>query len=123
MAEVPVPQHPQDGRMRVYRPGVYLRRLLDILTLVFLVKFTKKPLRFFGLIGAGLFGVGLLVSAILAVDKLVGAAALADRPLLILGVLLMVLGLQTGSIGLLGELIIFTHARKMRDYAVEKILK
>ena len=56
-------------------------------------------------------------------QKLLGLTALADRPLLILGVLLMVLGVQTGSIGLLGELIIFTHARKMRDYAVEKILK
>ncbi len=123
VAEVSVPQHPQDGRMRVYRLGTYLRRLLDILTLVFLFKFTKKPLRFFGLIGAGLFGAGFFVSLVLAIQKILGLTTLADRPLLILGVLLMVLGVQTGSIGLLGEIIIFTHARKMKDYTVEKVLR
>lgn len=123
VTEVDIPQHPADGRTRIYRPGVYLRRLLDILTLVFLFKFTKKPLRFFGLIGAGLFGSGFLISAVLAIQKILGLTALADRPLLILGVLLMVLGVQTGSIGLLGEMIIFTHARRIKEYTVEKILK
>lgn len=123
VTEVPVPQHPRDAGLRVYGLGVYLRRLLDILTLVFLFKFTKKPLRFFGLIGAGLFGSGLAISGVLAVQKILGATALADRPLLILGVLLMVLGVQTGSIGLLGEMIIFTHARKLKDYAIEKVLR
>jgi len=121
--EVDVPQHLADSKLRMYRPGIYLRRLLDILTVVFLFKFTKKPLRFFGLIGAGLFGVGFFISLVLAVQKLLGLVSLADKPLLILGVLLMVLGVQTGSIGLLGEIIIFTHARKMKDYAVEKFLK
>ena len=121
--EIPVPQHPRDTRTRVYKPGVYLRRLLDILTLVFLFKFTKKPLRFFGLIGAGLFGSGFLICGVLAIQRVLGVTALADRPVLILGVLLMVLGVQTASIGLLGEMIVFTHARKMRDYAIEKILR
>jgi len=121
--EVDVPQHPADSKLRMYRPGIYLRRLLDIFTVVFLFKFTKKPLRFFGLIGAGLFGAGFFISLVLAVQKLLGLVSLADKPLLILGVLLMVLGVQTGSIGLLGEIIIFTHARKMKDYAVEKFLK
>lgn len=123
VAEVAIPQHPADGRMRIYRPGVYLRRLLDILTLVFLFKFTKKPLRFFGLIGVGLFGAGFFISAVLAVQKMLGLTALADRPLLIFGVLLMVLGVQTGSIGLLGEIIIFTHARKVKEYTIDKVLK
>ncbi len=121
--ELDVPQHQADSQFRIYRPGIYLRRLLDILTVVFLFKFTKKPLRFFGLIGTGLFGVGFFISLVLAVQKLLGLVSLADKPLLILGVLLMVLGVQTGSIGLLGEIIIFTHARKMKDYAVEKFLK
>jgi len=121
--EVNVAQHVADYSMRLYKPGLYVRRLLDILTIVFLFKFTKKPLRFFGLIGAGLFGAGFLTSSVLALQKMFGMIALADRPLLILGVLLMVLGVQFGSIGLLGEIIIFTHARKMKDYAVEKFLR
>jgi len=121
--EVDVSQHQADQSTRLYKPGVYLRRLLDILTIVFLFKFTKKPLRFFGLIGSGLFAMGFGLSFFLALERLVGVSGLADRPILILGVLLMVLGVQTASIGLLGEIIIFTHARKMKDYAIEKFLK
>jgi len=121
--EVDVPQHQADRLPRLYKPGVYLRRLLDILTIVFLFKFTKKPLRFFGLIGSGLFAAGFGVSLYLALEKLLGMGALAGRPLLVLSVLLMVLGVQMASIGLLGEIIIFTHARKMKDYTIEKFLK
>jgi glycosyltransferase involved in cell wall biosynthesis len=123
VTEAAVPQHPKDMGIRVYRPGLYLRRLLDILTVVFLVKFTQKPLRFFGLIGCGLFAAGLAVSLVLTVERIMGLTALADRPLLILGVLLMVLGIQVGSIGLLGETIIFTHARRMKDYRVDQYLR
>ncbi|RMH04081.1 MAG: glycosyltransferase [Nitrospirae bacterium] len=123
IAEVEVPQHPADMKTRIYRPGVYLRRLLDILTVVFLVKFTRKPLRFFGLIAAGLFSTGFCLSLALTVQKLLGSVSLSDKPLLILGVLLMVLGVQTGSIGLLGEIIIFTHARRMKEYTIETFLK
>ena len=123
LIEIDIPQHPADGNQRIYRPGVYLRRILDLLTVVFLFKFTKKPLRFFGLIGSGLFASGFIVSSLLALEKLLGVTALADRPLLILGVLLMVLGVQVGSIGLLGEIIIFTHARKVKDYTIRRFLR
>jgi hypothetical protein len=123
VAEVDVTQHPSDRRARIRRPGVYLRRLLDIVTLAFLLKFIRKPLRFFGLVGAGLFGAGLLVCLALALEKLVAGAPLADRPMLILGVLLMVLGVQVGSIGLLGEIIIFTHSRRMRDFTIREVLR
>ena len=123
VVEKNVLQHPADCHRRVYRPGVYLRRILDLVTVTFLFKFTKKPLRFFGLIGAGLFAGGVLISGTLTVQKLLGLTALADRPLLVLGVLLMVLGVQTASVGLLGEMIVFTHARKVKDYAVKTILR
>ncbi len=123
VAEVNVPQHPTDRRTRLRGPGIYLRRLLDLVTLFFLMKFVRKPLRFFGLIGATLFGVGFMISLVLAVQKLLGLTALADRPVLILGVLLMVLGVQVGSIGLLGEIIIFTHSRRTRDYAIREVLR
>ncbi len=123
VAEVDVPQHPADRRTRLRGPGIYLRRLLDLVTLFFLMKFVRKPLRFFGFIGATLFGAGFMISLGLAVQKLLGLTALADRPLLILGVLLMVLGVQVGSIGLLGEIIIFTHSRRMRDYTIREVLR
>ncbi|GIX49594.1 MAG: dolichol-phosphate mannosyltransferase [Candidatus Tectimicrobiota bacterium] len=121
--EVDVPQHPANGRPRIYSPGVYLRRLLDLLTLVFLCRFTRKPLRFFGLLGMGLFATGFFLSLVLALQRLFFAMPLAERPLLILGVLLMVLGVQTGSIGFLGEIIVFTHSDKVSDYHIDRILE
>ncbi len=121
IAETPVQQSPRDMRRRVYGPGVYLRRLLDILTLYFLYKFTRKPLRFFGLIGSGIFGAGAILTAYLGIDRLLGVP-LANRPLLILGVLWMVFGVQLFSIGLLGEIIIFTHAREVKDYQIRELL-
>lgn len=123
ITEVPVRQSLQDKKRRIYKPGVYLRRLLDILTLFFLFKFTKKPLRFFGLLGTSLSGSGGVILVYLALYKLLGFGGIAGRPLLILGVLLMVLGVQLFSIGLLGEVIIFTHASETKDYQVKEVLK
>jgi glycosyltransferase involved in cell wall biosynthesis len=122
VVEVPFPQSSADSSFRLYGPGVYLRRLLDILTVFFLFKFTRKPLRFFGLIGAGLLGSGLLITGYLAILWLLNETALADRPLLLLGVLLMVLGVQTASLGLIGEIIVFTRARDVDEYRVGEVL-
>jgi glycosyltransferase involved in cell wall biosynthesis len=121
VAEIPVQQSPGDAKSRVFKPGVYLRRLLDILTLFFLFKFTQKPLRFFGLIGSGIFGAGAVVTCYLGIYRLLGLGGIAGRPLLILGVLLIVLGVQLFSIGFLGEIIIFTHARKTKEYTIDKV--
>jgi glycosyltransferase involved in cell wall biosynthesis len=121
VVEVPVRQSLQDTKRRVNRPGVYLRRLIDIVAFFFLFKFTKKPLRFFGLLGSGSFCLGMALTGYIAVERLFGIAS-AGRPLLILGVLLMVFGVQLFSTGLLGEIIIFTHAGSVRDYQTSEIL-
>lgn len=98
------------------------RVLLDLLAVFFLVRFTKRPLRFFGPIGAGLFGAGFALSAWLAAQKLFFRVRLADRPLLLLGVLLIVLGVQVVALGLIGEIVVYTHARDIKEYAVEEIV-
>ena len=121
--EVRVRQSRQDLKRRIYQPGIYLRRLLDILTLLFIFKFTKKPLRFFGLIGSGLFGAGAVIMAYLGIYWILKVGPIAGRPLLIFGVLLMVLGAQLFSIGLLGEMIIFTHGRDTKEYQIKEILE
>jgi len=119
--EVQVRQSQQDRFLGAYGPREYARGFLDIFTVFFLVRFTKKPLRFFGMIGVSTFGVGLLLLAYLAVARLFFDQELADRPVLLLASLLVVLGLQFFALGLLGELIIFTHARGMKDYQVEEV--
>lgn len=121
--EIPVRQSETDKKRRVNLPGICLKRLLDLLILFFLFRFTKRPLRFFGLLGSGLFGVGGLIAVVTVVFQLLGRETLVGRPFLIMGVLLMVMGVQFFSIGLLGEIIVFAHARKSKDYTVSKILE
>lgn len=122
ITEINVEQAQRDAFRRIYSPGIYIRRLLDLLTIFFLFKFTKKPLRFFGLVGTALFGLGALVTAYLVGERLFFDVALANRPALILGSLLVVLGIQIIAIGLIGEIIIFTHARELKEYKVDRII-
>jgi glycosyltransferase involved in cell wall biosynthesis len=117
--EVSVPQHPGDARTRVYRPGVYLRRLLDIAAFFFLAKFTEKPLRFFGLVGALFVGIGTALSLVLFIQRIEGQA-IANRPALLLAVLFMALGVQLVGLGLVGEIIVHLRAPHRRAYRVRE---
>ena len=120
--EVDVRQSPQDRFTGVYKPREYARGLLDIFSVFFLVRFTKKPLRFFGMAGVSTFAIGILWTAILIVQRIAFGQALADRPALLVASLLVVLGMQLFALGLLGELIIFTHARDLKDYQIARVI-
>lgn len=122
VGEVNVQQSQKDVFRRVYSPGIYLRRFLDLLSVFFLIKFTKKPLRFFGLSGLFVFALGALLSLILFIQRLFFGVGLADRPLVLVGLLLVVLGIQIIAIGLIGEIIIFTHAKELKEYTIEEII-
>jgi glycosyltransferase involved in cell wall biosynthesis len=117
--EVSVPQHPKDARTRVYRPGVYFRRLLDIAAFFFLAKFTEKPLRFFGLVGSVFLAAGGLLSVVLLVERVEGQG-IANRPALLLAVLLVALGVQLIGLGLVGEIIVHLRAPHRRAYRVRE---
>jgi glycosyltransferase involved in cell wall biosynthesis len=123
VVEVAVRQSLQDRTGGHYRLREYAHRALDLLTVLFLVRFTKKPLRFFGMIGLLLAGVGTLLLLYLIVARLGFGQPLAARPALLLTSLLVVLGLQLFAIGLLGELIIFTHGRDLKDYQIESVIQ
>jgi len=105
------------------RSGLFarLRLILDILALFVVLKFLKRPLRFFGALGLPLLLAGLAYTGALALARLVFAVPLADRPALILGVLLIVLGIQIIALGLIGD-IIFVAGKRIKDYTVEKVL-
>lgn len=117
--EVSVPQHPDDARTRLYGPGVYLRRLLDIAAFFFLAKFTEKPLRFFGLVGSLFLGAGTLLSLVLLVQRVEGQG-IANRPALLLAVLFLALGVQLMGLGLVGEIIVHLRAPHRRAYRVRE---
>ena len=122
VSEINVAQSELDRNEQGYGPRIYLRRLLDIFSMFFLVRFTKKPLRFFGTIGSVTFLAGAVILSLVVGEKIFLGSPLADRPALLLSSLLVVLGLQLFALGLLGELIIFTHAREIKEYSVEKVV-
>jgi glycosyltransferase involved in cell wall biosynthesis len=117
--EIAVAQHPNDARMRIYGPGVYFRRLLDIAAFFFLAKFTEKPLRFFGLIGSIFLMSGTVMSLVLLIQRVEGRG-IANRPALLLAVLLVALGVQLIGLGLVGEIIVHLRAPHRRAYRVRE---
>jgi hypothetical protein len=117
--ELPLPQHAADVAARVYSPGIYVRRMLDLLGMFFLLRFTNKPLRFFGIVGSLLSVAGAVILLVLAIQR-AGGQGLADRPLLLLGVLLLALGVQAISIGLIGEIIVFLSAPERLPYRIAR---
>jgi hypothetical protein len=122
VVEIDVPQSPKDHYAGRYAIKEYAHRVLDILTVLFLVRFTKKPLRFFGMLGVSTFLLGAVLILFMVIQRLFFDQGLSDRPALLLASLLAVLGLQLFAIGLLGELIIFTHARSIKDYQVNEVV-
>ena len=125
VGEVRVRHLRERGRQGFFGVGVYVRRLLDVVALLFITRFTRKPLRFFGAAGGIAVLAGLLLCAYLVLDAGMGwshSGSLRNSTALVFGVALIVIGVQTFSIGLVGEIIIFTTARNTREYTVEREL-
>ena len=99
-----------------------LRLTLEALSLYVVLKFLHKPLRFFGTAGLPILLIGLVFTGYLGINRLFFGMPLADRPALILGVLLIVLGIQVIALGLIGEIIIFIAGKRIKDYTVDKVL-
>ena len=126
VGELPVNHRPREhGRSR-YGLERYLRGFLDLLTVTFIGRYRQRPLHLFGGLGLALAVVGFVVLVYLTIVKLTGHP-IGERPLLTLGVLLVVVGLQFFSLGLLGELVTSHHeeralARETQDARVEELL-
>ena len=106
---------------RIRRPGTYLSALLDIITMVFLTRFTRKPLRFFGLIGSAFVAAGSAALLYVIFEKFYLDIALAPRPALVLGALILMVGIQIIGIGLIGELLIFFHAKDVPEFHIKEV--
>lgn len=123
VVEIDLPQARRDAARSVQPPGHYVHRLVDILSVFFLTRFTRRPLRFFGPAGAASTVLGVVGLAVVVVQRLVFDMPLAARPALILSSLLVAVGLQVLAIGLIGELIVFIHARTMQQYRVREVIE
>ena len=109
IAEVPVNFHPRRSGVSKYGAGRIIRTVLDLMTVKFLSGYSTRPIQVFGAIGLLLDAIGAIWMAILVFGKVFLGYHLADRPALLLAVLLVVVGVQFISIGLIGEMIARTY--------------
>ena len=104
IVEVPVNHRSRKYGRSKYGIGRTTRVMLDLLTVKFLLSFSTRPLQFFGLIGGAIGFAGFAISAWLAYQRLIEATSLSNRPLLLLGILMIVSGVQLVTIGLVAEI-------------------
>jgi glycosyltransferase involved in cell wall biosynthesis len=122
VGEIEVNHHPRRHGASKYGWDRFYKGLLDLITVLFITRYTRRPLHLFG--GAGLlfltagFGINLYLALIWF-----GGDNLSNRPLLLLGVLLMLLGIQVLTTGLLGEMITFKNFQRRDSYSVREWLE
>ncbi len=126
VAELPVAHSPRRFGRSKYGISRTLRVLLDLLTVRFMLSYLARPMQLFGGIGLLAFVLGVVAGLYLSAQKIIyGYHYSIDRPLLLLSVLLIVVGVQMLSMGLLGELIVRTYheAQGKPIYMIREILE
>ena len=106
ISEVEVNHRPRVHGKSKYSIFRFTKVILDLLTVKFLLSYSTRPLQIFGLIGLGSSVVGLVISIWLSIQRLFFGQSLANRPLLLLAVLLIVIGFQFIMLGLLAEIMV-----------------
>ncbi|HIP98226.1 MAG TPA: glycosyltransferase [Aquifex aeolicus] len=124
ITEIVVNHRPRIHGKSKYGIGRTVRVILDIFLVKFLNDYLNKPMYIFGSTGLFLLAVGFLILLYLTVEKLFFGESIGGRPLLILGVLLFLSGLQLLSTGIIAEVVIRTYYESKRDvpYRVEEII-
>jgi glycosyltransferase involved in cell wall biosynthesis len=129
VAEVRVVHHPRRAGRSKYGTKRLLRGFVDFGIVLFLTTYLTRPMHLFGTAGASIFGLGTLINlylAVLWVLREIGGMSqigpIGTRPLLIVGVLAMILGIELISIGLLGELVRYFTLRPDEEYTVRRTL-
>jgi glycosyltransferase involved in cell wall biosynthesis len=117
VTEVKVSHRRRTAGHSKYGWGRFMRGYLDLLTVMFLGRFQHRPQHLFGGVGTLLILFGVLVEIYLTIDKLVFGNPIGQRPLLLLGALFIIVGVQLLSLGLIGELIANSRARSGPDPA------
>jgi glycosyltransferase involved in cell wall biosynthesis len=127
IAEIPVNHRARQHGSSRYGPERYLRGFFDLLSVTFMGRYRHRPLHLFGGIGLLMGAVGFVILVYLTMLKIWGES-IGTRPLLTLGVLLLVVGIQFVSLGLLSELVTSQHEesvdeRERMETMVEEVLR
>ncbi|MFQ5849902.1 MAG: glycosyltransferase family 2 protein [Candidatus Binatia bacterium] len=124
ISEIKVHHRPRQSGRSNYGLARTFRVILDLLTVKFLLSYSTRPLHIFGLIGLCSGGIGFLLALYLTVQKILYGADIGGRPLLLLAVLLILIGFQFITMGLLGEMLARTYHESQNKpiYVIKEIL-
>ena len=114
VTEIPVVHHERRFGRSKFGAGRLLRGGFDLMTVLFLNNYRYRPLHLFGTTGMVMLLAGFVINAYLSIEWFNGVRPLSQRPLLTLGVLLMVMGVQLLTMGLIAELLV-SHIRRSED--------
>ncbi len=120
VSEVKVNHRPRIHGKSKYGFKRLLNGLFDFITLLFLRRFTDRPMHFFGLYGLILSFIGFIILLYLSWIKIFQGALIGGRPLLFLGLLLLIIGVQSFSLGCLGELLIRLGGNDKKNYIIRQ---
>lgn len=125
VAEVPVQHHARQFGQSKYGLSRTVRVLIDLIAVRFLLSYSTRPLQIFGLLGLSAFSLGTILGLYLSAIKIFGGQNIGERPLLMLAILLVMVGVQLVMMGLLGELIVRTYHETQDKpiYVVREILE
>jgi glycosyltransferase involved in cell wall biosynthesis len=125
VTEIPVHYRPRQFGTSKYGISRTIKVVLDLLTVRFLLSYSTRPIHIFGSLGLAMSGLGAILGLYLSVVKLALGQDIGSRPLLLLAILLMVLGVQMITMGLLGELVVRTYheSQGKRIYVVREMLE
>lgn len=122
MTEMPVRHHPRIHGQSKYGIGRTFKVLSDLFLMLFFQKYGTKPMHLFGTLGFGMFGIGALIDFYLFILKIFGKD-IGGRPLLILGVMLTLGGIQLITTGFLAEIMMRTYyeSQNKKPYVIKEI--
>ena len=124
ITEIPVTHHARKFGRSKYTLSKTSRVLIDLILVLFLKTFSHRPFQLFGMFGLLLFLAGFVIDGMLAIEKIIWGAQLANRPLLLLGTVFILAGLQIFSLGILAEIQIRTYyeSQKKPIYSIKEII-
>lgn len=119
VGEIQVDHRPRLHGVSKYGWDRFYKGLLDLITVLFITRYTRRPLHLFGAVGLVFSGVGFGICLYLALQWVQGAY-LSNRPLLLLGILLLLMGIQILTTGLIGEMITLKNFRRRESYSIRE---
>lgn len=124
ITEIPVKHHPRQFGKSKYNLSRTFRVIVDLVLMYFMQKFMTRPIHFFGIIGFFLFLTGFFIDSYLAFEKVFFGMDIGNRPLLLMGILLILTGINIGGIGIISEFLtrIYYESQDKKIYNIKTMI-